>query len=252
MGTGAVRAIRAGFGEVMNVREGMRRLGILLGVSGGILGGCLAYSDAKAAWDSHAAYRAFESRMASSTMQKVAKAARDYQNGPWVKYRSKEPSGPVNFEPNGTIWETVPSDSSPPEKAKAPPTRSKFGGIPVEEDPGSGRKPDVWEKAAKNEDWKLWKRDTEAPAALPRDFFDKPGAILVSVGLDGIKQVAVDRAGLVFSIETSNGTWVDRTDAPALRAYLIPLLYPILGFLLPWGGIRILTWVGSGFDEPRR
>jgi hypothetical protein len=220
----------------MNVREGMRRLGILVGTCGGILGGCLAYSDARTTWDNHTAHRKFEFLMASPTMQKVGKAARDYQNGPWVEYRSKEPSSsPVNYEPNGTISETVPSDSSQPEKVKSPPPHSKFGGIPVDEDTGSGRKPDAWGKATKNEDWKLWKRDTESPATPPRDFFDKPGAILVSVGLDGIKQVAVDKAGLAFSIETSNGAWVDRTDAPALRAYLIPLLYPVFGFLLPWG-----------------
>jgi hypothetical protein len=41
-------------------------------------------------------------------------------------------------------------------------------------------------------------------------------------------------------------------DPPAPKAYLIPLLYPILGFLLPWGSIRLLTWVGSGFVDPRR
>jgi hypothetical protein len=190
--------------------------------------------------------------MVSPTMQKVAKAARDYQNGPWVKYKSEESSGPLNYESNGTIWETVPSDASQPEEVKAPLPRSKFGGIPIDADAASGRKPDTWKKAAKNDDWKLWKRDTENPATLPRDFFDKPGAILVSVGLDGIKQVAVDKAGLVFSIEPSDGAWVDRTDAPALIAYIMPLLCPVFGFLLPWGGIRVLTWVGTGFFAPAR
>jgi hypothetical protein len=71
----------------MNLREGMRRLGILLGVSGGILGGCLAYSDARATWDNHTAHRKFESLMASPTMQKVAEAARDYQKEAWAKYQ---------------------------------------------------------------------------------------------------------------------------------------------------------------------
>jgi hypothetical protein len=32
-----------------------------------------------------------------------------------------------------------------------------------------------------------------------------------------------------------------------MKAYLIPLLYPVLGFLLPWGVVRVLTWVGAGF-----
>jgi hypothetical protein len=268
----------------MNVREGMRRLSILLGACGGILGVSISYGDAKATWESHAASRKFESLMASPTMQKVAKAAREYQNGPWVKYRSNGWSGQVTYDPNGTVRETaVPDfDQSKAEqlmadlsqlsdeqlgvyrdllakkqgpavagKDRKPRAKSKLGGITIDEDTNSG-KSQPWEKAAKNEDWKIWRRDTEAPATLPREFFDKPGAMLVSVGLDGIRQVGVDKAGLVFSIEASTGAWANRTEAPALKAYVIPLLYPILGFLLPWGGIQILTWVGSGFAEPRR
>jgi len=239
----------------------MRRLGILLGVSGGILGGCLGYGDVKATWDRHTASRKFESLMASPTMQKVAKAARDYQKGPWAKYRETEKlPGDLTYDANNQIREkTIPTfeEFKKQQAATAHGPTDKFGGIPVDEDTGPVRKADAWDKAAKNEDWKIWTRDGEAPATLPRDFFDKPGAILVSVGLDGIKQVGVDKAGLVFSIETSTGAWVDRTEAPALKAYLIPILYPIIGFLLPWGGIRVLTWVGSGFfqsgeQEPRQ
>jgi hypothetical protein len=83
-----------------------------------------------------------------------------------------------------------------------------------------------------------------------REEREEPGA--VSVNLDGIKQVTVDKDGLISSIELSTGESVQRADPPALKAYLIPLLYPILGFLLPWGSIRLLTWVGGGFVEPRR
>src|ERR1017187_8125646 len=61
----------------MNVKEGMRRLGLLLGVCGGILGGCLAYGDAAKVWENHAAHRRFLSLLASPTMQKVARAVPD-------------------------------------------------------------------------------------------------------------------------------------------------------------------------------
>src|SRR5258708_7887695 len=120
----------------MNAREGMRRLGILLGACGGILGGCLAYSNAKTTWDNHTEYRKFESRMASATMQKIAKAARDNQNGPWVKHRSEEGSGQVTYEANGQMWE-------PGREVATQGPASRFGGIPV---PAS----DPWEEAAKD------------------------------------------------------------------------------------------------------
>jgi hypothetical protein len=46
----------------MNFRESMRRLGILLGACGAVLGGFLGYSDAKAVWDRYTAHRRFESK----------------------------------------------------------------------------------------------------------------------------------------------------------------------------------------------
>src|SRR5262245_3594767 len=143
----------------MNIREGVRRLGILLGASGAILGGSLAFKDAQTLWNTRTAHRNFEAVMASSTMQRIAKAARE---------------------------------------------QKESGGF----------------------------------AAL--------------VNVDGIKQVEVDRAGVVSSIELSTGESVHRTEAPALKAYVSLLLYPMLGFLAPWGTIRVLTWVGSGFFTSAR
>jgi hypothetical protein len=62
----------------------------------------------------------------------------------------------------------------------------------------------------------------------------------------------VDKAGLISSIELSTGESVQLVDPPALNACLIPLLYPVFGFLLPWSGIRVLTWVATGFFAPPR
>jgi hypothetical protein len=141
----------------MNVTEGMRRLGILLGVCGGILGGWLAYGDAKSTWERRIEYRKFAFLMASPIMQNVAKAARELK---------------------------------------------------------------------------------------------ATGATLVSVDLDGIKQVTVDKAGLVSSIELSTGECVRRIEAPRVTVCLGILLYPILGLLLPWGAVRIVMWVRAGFFAP--
>lgn len=194
----------------MNVREGMRRLGILLGACGAILGGCLAYSDARTTWGSYAAHRKFESLMASPIMQKVAKAARDYLR-PNIYGDFRVVKSQVLTYSDGTIWENV-AEVSP-----SPP------------------------------DFDQWKAEQQR-----LDELKVAGAIPVSVYLDGIKQVTVDKAGVVVSIELSKGESVQSVEPPAMKAYAVPLLYPILGFLLPWGGIRLLVWVGSGFFGENR
>lgn len=147
----------------MNVREGMRRLGILLGVWGGIVSGLLAYRDAKAAWDRHTAFRRFESLMASPTMRKAAKAVKDDVQ----KYTDSS-------------WATM----------------------------------------------------------------------SVGVNIGGIKEVTADRSGTISSVELSTGESVPKVEPPSVKRYLTLLLYSIVGFLLPWGAVRLLTWVGSGFFAP--
>jgi hypothetical protein len=209
----------------MNVREGMRRLGLLLGVSGGIMGGFLGYSDAQNLCNVWTAHRKFESLMALPTTQKVAHAASVYQNGPWTQYAE---STQVDYDANrGEI-------KGPPDRPK-----SKFGGVPVDDKIPSF---DEWKAAADR-----YKAQHEAaPETVPRDFFETHGNILVSVKTGGIKGLMADKTGQVFSIEPNAGAWVDRTEAPPLKAYLV-LLYPAFGFLIPWGAIRVLTWVGTGF-----
>lgn len=152
----------------VNVKEGMRRAGLLLGVCGGLLGGFLAYGDAQNLWNARKAHYRFEALIASPTLRQVAKAVRDEQNGPWVKYRSEH-------------------------------TESAIG-----------------------------------------------------VDHDGIGKVMVDQAGLISSVELATGESVQRTAAPSLTAYCSLILYPLLGFMLPWGIVRVLTWIGSGFFAPHR
>lgn len=237
----------------MNIKEGMRRFGILAGVCGGLLGGFLAYGEAQQLWSLRTAHKRFEALMASATMQRLAKAVWDYKN-------AKSKFGGIRVvEPHtltyadGTIWEDVPQGTTHITKlspgkyrvetktgtydieteesdshSSAIPKRDQFGDIPV---------PNF-------DQWKVEQQHADELKAA--------GAIPVSVNLEGIKDVTVDKAGLVSSVELSTGESVQRTEPPTLRAYLIPLLYPILGFLLPWGAVRVLTWVGSGFFVPHQ
>jgi hypothetical protein len=67
---------------------------------------------------------------------------------------------------------------------------------------------------------------------------------------DGIAGVNVDAVGVVTSIQRSTGEVIRKTEGTHVGAFLTILLYPAFGFLIPWGVLRILTWVVSGFSSP--
>jgi hypothetical protein len=209
----------------MTVMEAMRRLGILLGACGAILGGLVAYRDAKAVWTSYAASRRFESLMASPTMRKVAQAALDYERkywkDPWAKYRSP---GMLTYQ-DGAIWADVPS-----------PSLERAGHTEIE----IRRTTPVEPPTRRRESRDIWIWDQAADSFVP----DHP--VPISVNLEGIREVAAEKTGVISSIELATGESVQRTVAPRVTAYFRLLLYPLFGFMLPWATFRALAWVARG------
>src|SRR5207244_2369331 len=57
----------------MNAREGMRRVGIVLGILGGAAGGFVGHGEAQALWNLRSAHNRFELLMASPMMQTIIK-----------------------------------------------------------------------------------------------------------------------------------------------------------------------------------
>jgi hypothetical protein len=87
----------------MNVREGTRRLGIVLSLCGTILGGYLEHGYARAVWHNYRAAKRFESLRASPAIQKVAEAIKEYKNGPlatypWINYRFNRQSRQLEYQ----------------------------------------------------------------------------------------------------------------------------------------------------------
>ena len=56
----------------------------------------------------------------------------------------------------------------------------------------------------------------------------------------------------VESLETVDGQTLYPTPAPAAWGYLFIALCPILGFIIPWGTVRAIGWVGAGFFQPSK
>ena len=157
----------------MNFVEGLRRVGLVLGVCGGLLGATFGYVSAEKTWKQVAAAKKFESLIASPMMQQITKAAKESK---------------ANRDPN----------------------------------------------------------------FIPDVFGVEDEAIIVDH--NGVKQVTVDSSGAITSIELSAGEVLKGGAPPPDRTdYLIPLLAPIAGFLVPWVTVRVLGWVLQGFflESPR-
>jgi hypothetical protein len=69
---------------------------------------------------------------------------------------------------------------------------------------------------------------------------------------NGIKAVNWNHDYGVESIETEDGQTLYSTLAPSAWLYLLIVLFPVLGFFIPWGTIRALGWVGAGFVQPAK
>ena len=279
----------------MNAREGMRRVGLVLGLLGAIAGAVIGYSGVQIAWRSQ---RQFQRLQTLPVMQDVTAAIKAYRDAqiiaPGLVPGAKVP--PPAFD----MSSAVPIGTEPPtghEDLGLP------GFVPMISQEGStgvittsrmrdamkaGWKPGIWVRmpdgVAKiipapppgfvpegavgvvtkimpapplgdviiTPDW--------VPVYSPRkaDASDKiadPAAeLIVDVkNQDGILTADTDKAGAISSIQLATGEWVHREPHTfkARLALVFPFCYPVVGFLVPWGTIKVLLWVGTGFIEAR-
>jgi len=51
----------------------------------------------------------------------------------------------------------------------------------------------------------------------------------------------------VEGIDTVDGQYLYKARVPTSSEYLLGALIPVFGFLIPWGLVRAIAWVGAGF-----
>jgi len=214
----------------MNLREGMRRVGMVLGLIGFCVGCFGAYD------------------YVNPLLRQTA-AAREYQT------QHELPPGAKVVR----IPETQPKSAEPAEPAEQVPDFDSY--VPKKQQP-STLPPDFFDR-----------RKPSVPKTLPPDFFDNAGSgdnpakrLMDSVDAKKPKTNPWDNDPIVTSNPWDNDPIVTRqwdeqenliTGAPqdtpaapppvALWQYLPALAFPLLGFFLPWGAIKALTWIGTGF-----
>jgi hypothetical protein len=172
----------------MNLREGTRRLALLLGVVGTIFGGFASYMELQTVQNQRARHNRFEQLTNSPVVKQARKSCFENSAMP-----DKRPS--VEFDRDGKL---------------IPP----YCLIPINDE-----------------------RATDyAPSEL---------------NSGGIKTVHFQNREIA-SIEPQDGQTLYPTPAPATWLYLLIALFPVLGFLIPWGVVRSVGWVGAGFVQPAK
>ncbi len=198
----------------MNLKEGTRRLALLLGVVGAILAGFVSYFQLQSTMRQRAEHQRFEQaairieHLGKETQEKYS-AYKDIdpstlgwrvlvkypQFWPWVSDHAKEQPGlptPKQYlDDNGNPIPELPLV-----------TQGKY----TDADIASGadvQHSEPWEDA--NYDWRT------------------------------------------LGIKTPDGQTLYSTPSPGPWSYAGIVLLPLLGFFIPWGAVRAVGWVGAGF-----
>jgi hypothetical protein len=65
-----------------------------------------------------------------------------------------------------------------------------------------------------------------------------------------IEEIEMDTAGEIVSIKLRTDEVIKETPAPSWSKYAGALAFAPLGFLIPWGFVRLLAWTVAGFLSP--
>ncbi|MGD0737601.1 MAG: hypothetical protein ABR976_20915 [Terracidiphilus sp.] len=270
----------------MNLKEGTRRFALLLGAAGAILGGFASYMELQTVLSQRARHNRFE-KLANSDVVKQARtdwvSARippDYDAlakslGGTTTVPLFDPQGRVRDVPSGDVSKALASGGERAIRFKAPDGKERWvreserdaavrsGGVPDAPDFSDQQKllATAWRSfGQERRDELLARMNSEQKSRLQTlidrqvqqgqgwEIEDPDGKVVASVvDKDGITTIHWTRDFGVESVETQDGQTLYSTPAPSAWTYLLVVLFPMLGFFIPWGAIRAIGWVGAGF-----
>jgi hypothetical protein len=210
-------------GEAVNLREGTRRLALLLGVAGAILGGFASYLELQPVMRQRADHQRFEQLANSSVAQQARKFCFDSsspsEHGPLMA------APQVQGVPPGLTEEPLPQYYDPD---TGKPVAAPQGNLPPVP------------KGAKI---------IPPYCFIPIDDENALDYTPSELNSGAIKTVHFENREIA-SIETQNGQTLHPTSAPAAWMYSLIVFFPVFGFFIPWGAIRAIGWVVAGFVKP--
>ena len=213
----------------MNIKRGMRRITLLCGIAGAIVGGFVSYDKWQDTSFQRWEYNTFEQLVNSAVMQRQGAHCRDFL-----------PSQP-NLAFSRAVSIPWTSGTSSPDTGKPDLDFSKAVDVPGTSGvTAASKSPEEPDQPA----------ISTAPAFHVGDAI--PDGFIVGNDSIEVKGFAVRgyscANGRIVSIDTESGT-IDSTTMLSVRFYLLLALYPILGFFIPWAANRVLEWVCAGFVE---
>jgi hypothetical protein len=204
-------------GSDMNVREGMRRLGLTVGVLGSIAGGFVGYGQLLPLLTQRQQFKKFHALISSSIVTSEIESLRVALND-------------LPLPPPGYKLDSVAPRKPSAVRDSPKPDWPRFVPPPVSS----------WEGPAPNYD-KI--------AALCGEVggwkVNKGG--IGSIHFHANPPCAKGTASEVEMIETEDGQEVYRTDPPGFWSYVLIALFPTAGFFVPWGVLRTVMWIVLGF-----
>jgi hypothetical protein len=218
----------------MNFKEGMRRLALLLGVLGATLGCFASYMVLRDGMAARARYKTFELSATSDVIQQ--------ERNSWTLT--------LRYAPDKAIetFRKLPENQQ----------RDVFGRLTQEEradlaaklkcEPlpsGSPSTAATMENLSHVDPYAEYQHAKDDPYACTAEL-DPPRS---TVNKGGIKTIHWTKDLGVESIETEDGATLYPTPRPTLWPYLLAVIFPVFGFVIPWGLVCTLAWVGVGFFE---
>lgn len=224
----------------MNLREGARRLALLSGAIGAILGGFVSYVELQTVLSQRARHDQFEALVNSDVVMQERKS--------WsltLRYAPKEGIEALRKLPEGQqrdVLRTFTQEEKDDLLAKLKCASSVLGVDSTAIIQGNLSRvesvPDGYVLDARPDPY----------ACLP-EASDPP---ISNVNEGGIQTISWSRNLSVESIKTEDGQTLYPTSAPNAWTYLLIALFPVFGFLIPWGAIRAVGWVVTGFVQPSK
>jgi hypothetical protein len=197
----------------LRFREGMRRVGIVLGIIGAAACSLPSYRSFSAIYQQRIKYTEFETLASSKVVKdRVGKCLADQ-------------------------FDFVPATPVPTAHRELPPKApEKFDFIPDS--------PEVRAAIAALD------KKKEASKALDLELdqeLDRAG--IQTIHIDETQPDCGPAAlGHIDWIERKDGTRINRVAAARFGSYLVPLFLPVVGFIVPWLGLKTITWVVAGFS----
>jgi len=196
---------RGGREARMNLREGTRRLALLLGALGAIVGGFASYMELQSVMDQRARHNKFEQLAASDVVKRErASEAVSVLRG-LTEDRRKAILARLSPDVKKDVLPLLTAPAAEAQLAQLPPNFVPYQPMPA-----------------------------DSPSEPNRG---------------GIKIIHWTNDIDVESIETEDGQALHPTATRSAWEYLLVALLPVFGFLIPWGAVRAIGWVGAGFIQ---